>query len=70
VAQLHAGAVEHAGCLVLLLGHAGNAKTLLTARLVAAGARYFSDEIVLVERGRGDIRSVPVSLCVKPKGVP
>jgi hypothetical protein len=70
IAQLHAGAVAHAGCLVLLPGHAGDGKTLLTARLVAAGARYFSDEVVLIERGRGTIRPVPVGLCVKAPGVP
>ena len=70
IAQLHAGAVEHAGCLALLPGNAGDGKTMLTARLIAAGARYFSDEVALIERGRSTVRPVPVSLCVKRKGVP
>ncbi|MGC8476152.1 MAG: PqqD family peptide modification chaperone [Acetobacteraceae bacterium] len=69
VTQLHAGAVAHAGCLVLLPGDAGDGKTLLTARLVAAGAQYFSDEVVLIERSGTALRPVPISLCVKATGV-
>lgn len=70
IVQIHAGAVELHGCLVLLPGHSGNGKTMLTARLVAAGGRYFSDEVVLFERGRMAVRPMPISLCVKEKGLP
>ena len=58
------------GRSVVLTGNAGDGKTMLTARLIAAGARYFSDEVALIERGRSTVRPVPVSLCVKRKGVP
>lgn len=67
--QIHAGAVECHACLVLLPGQAGNGKTMLTARLVAAGGTYFSDEVVLLERGHRAIRPLPTSLCVKSKGL-
>jgi hypothetical protein len=67
--QIHAGAVECHGCLVLLPGQAGHGKTTMTARLVAAGGTFFSDEVVLLERDRRGVRPVPMSLCVKAKGL-
>jgi hypothetical protein len=67
--QIHAGAVECDGCLVLMPGQSGDGKTLPTARLVAAGALYFSDEVVLLERRRAKVRPVPIGLCVKSSGL-
>lgn len=66
--QLHAGAVAKDGRLVLLLAPSGSGKTTLTARLVAAGFTYFSDEVVLLDRDNECIRPVPISLCVKESG--
>ena len=42
---------------------------MLTARLVAAGCEYFTDEVVLLERGTDRIRPVPVSLCIKDSDI-
>jgi len=67
--HLHSGAVALAGKLVLLPGQRGSGKTLLTARLLAAGAQYFSDEVVLIERGTAAVQPFPLSLCVKREGV-
>jgi hypothetical protein len=67
--QIHAGAVQCHGCLVLLPGQPGDGKTTLTLRLVAAGGTYFSDEVVLLERGGNRIRPVPISPCIKSAGV-
>jgi hypothetical protein len=69
ILQLHAGAVVAKGRLVLLPAKPGSGKTSLTARLIALGCAYFSDEVVLLERGSGRIRPVPMSLCVKRGGV-
>lgn len=68
VLQLHAGAVVAKGALVLFPARSGKGKTTLTARLVAAGCEYFTDEVVLLERGTGRIRPMPVSFCVKEDG--
>ncbi len=70
ILELHAGAVEAEGCLALLPGISGDGKTMLTARLLAAGATYFTDEAVLLERGTRQVRPVPISLCVKAAGLP
>lgn len=68
ILHLHAGAVASQGRLVILPAASGSGKTSLTARLVAAGCEYFSDEVVLLERGTGRVRPAPVSLCVKDSG--
>jgi len=70
ILQLHAGAVEIDGWLALIPGQTGDGKTTLTSRLVAAGGRYFSDEVVLIERGTVRVRPVPMSFCVKASAVP
>jgi hypothetical protein len=69
ILHLHAGAVVKNGTLVLLPARSGSGKTSLTARLVATGCEYFTDEVVLLERGTDRIRPVPVSLCVKESGI-
>jgi hypothetical protein len=56
------------GDLILLPASSGSGKTSLTARLVAAGCDYFSDEVVLIERGTGGVRLVPINLCVRSGG--
>ncbi len=66
--QLHAGAAAKNGRLVLLPAPSGSGKTMLTARLVAAGFTYFSDEVVLLDRDNERIRPVPVGLCIKDSG--
>ncbi len=68
ILHLHAGVVANNGQLVLLPAKSGSGKTSLTARLVAAGCEYFSDETALLERGSGAVRPVPLSLCVKDSG--
>lgn len=69
ILHLHAGAVSRDGHLVLMPAGSGSGKTSLTARLIAAGCEYFSDETVLLERGTGWVRPVPLSLCIKESGV-
>ena len=68
ILHLHAGVVAKDGQLVLLPAKSGSGKTSLTARLVAAGCEYFSDETALLEQGSGGVRPVPLSLCVKDSG--
>lgn len=67
ILHLHAAAVLHAGRLVLLPGDSGKGKTVLTARLLSLGCRYFSDEAVLLRRDRM-ARPVPGALSVKAGG--
>lgn len=68
ILHLHAGAVMKNGKLVLLPAKSGSGKTTLTARLVAAGCEYFSDETVLFERDTDRIHPIPISLCIKETG--
>lgn len=46
---LHAGAVELAGRAIVLVGASGAGKSTMTLGLVARGARYVSDELVLID---------------------
>jgi hypothetical protein len=69
ILHLHAGVVGKDGRLILLPGKSGSGKTLLTARLVASGCEYYSDEVALVERDTDRVRPVPLSLCVKESGI-
>jgi hypothetical protein len=69
ILHLHAGAVVCQDRLVLLPAVSGSGKTSLTARLVAAGCEYFTDEAVLLERGSGRVRPAPLSLCIKNTGL-
>jgi hypothetical protein len=68
ILHLHAGVVAKDGRLILLPAKSGSGKTSLTARLVAAGCEYFSDETALLEQGTGHVHPVPLSLCVKDSG--
>jgi hypothetical protein len=68
--EVHAGVVLVADAVVLLPGSAGRGKTTLTAGLLRRGARYFSDEIALLESDSLDVRPVPVSMTIKPGSIP
>jgi hypothetical protein len=69
ILHLHSAAVMAAGRLLLLPGPSGGGKTVLTARLLALGCGYFSDETVLPRGHDGAVRPVPTSLSVKAGGV-
>ncbi|MDP6515076.1 MAG: PqqD family peptide modification chaperone [Alphaproteobacteria bacterium] len=65
--NLHSGVVGHRDGCLLLPGASGNGKSSLTAALVGSGFPYLSDEVALL----GDdcqVRSIPLSLCVKNTG--
>jgi hypothetical protein len=47
---LHAGAVVLDGRTILISGHSGAGKSTLTVALIDAGARYLSDEAVVLDR--------------------
>jgi len=53
----------------MLPAGSGSGKTTLTARLLAMGCEYFSDEAVLWRRG-GLVRPIPTGLSIKQGGVP
>jgi hypothetical protein len=63
--HLHAGVVSDGQSLILLPAASGRGKSTLTAGLVHAGYRYFSDEAALLEESTFASVPVPVSLCVK-----
>jgi hypothetical protein len=64
LALFHAGAVALGSRAVLMPGPSGTGKSTLTAGLVHAGARYFSDDVVPMAAS-GRIVPVPVGLCLK-----
>jgi hypothetical protein len=61
---LHAGAVAIEDAAVIVAGASGAGKTTLTAWLLSRGARYMSDEIVVV-REAPEIEALPRALHVK-----
>jgi len=65
---IHAGVVGGPSGALLLPGDPGSGKSTLTAALVHAGFRYFSDEMALI---RNDFRvsPLPLSLCIKDTGL-
>lgn len=65
VMNVHAGAVSCKGGAVLLPAEAGSGKTTLTAALVHAGAKYFTDEIAPLMVPSFELVAVPLSLTVK-----
>lgn len=67
ILHLHSAAVLIEGRLALLPGQSGSGKTWLTARLMASGAAYFTDETVLVAKD-GTVRPVPTALSFKAGG--
>ncbi|MEM9529783.1 MAG: PqqD family peptide modification chaperone [Pseudomonadota bacterium] len=66
--NVHAGAVSGGERCLLLPAAAGSGKTSLTAALINAGYRYFSDETALLDRSNCHIRPVPLALTVKTTG--
>jgi hypothetical protein len=67
--EIHAGVVAAGDHCLLLPGAPGRGKTTLTAALVCAGFRYFSDEVALLEEPDCAVRSFPLSLGIKPGAV-
>lgn len=67
--EVHAGVVAAGDHCLLLPGAPGRGKTTLTAALVCAGFRYFSDEVALIEEPDCAVRSFPLSLGIKPGAV-
>lgn len=67
--EIHAGVVAAGEHCLLLPGAPGRGKTTLTAALVCAGFRYFSDEVALIEEPDCAVRSFPLSLGIKPGAV-
>lgn len=63
--EIHAGAVSNGEKCLLLPAAPGSGKTTLTAALAAAGYRYFSDEVALLEEPDLEVRPVPISLSIK-----
>ena len=63
---VHAAAVERHGRVVLLPAASGSGKTTLAAAAVAAGARYVTDECVVIDRATMQVTPYPRPLCVKP----
>ncbi len=65
---IHAGVVGGPSGTLLMPGDPGSGKSTLTAALVHAGFRYFSDEMALL---RDDLRvmPLPLSLCIKSTGL-
>jgi hypothetical protein len=62
---IHAAAVRNGNACILLPGASGNGKTTLTAALICSGFSYLTDELALLMHGSHQIRSAPVSLCLK-----
>lgn len=66
---IHAGVVAGAdGGVMLLPGRPGRGKSTLTAKLLRAGGRYFSDEMALFGTTDLHITPLPLPLCVKAEG--
>lgn len=67
--KIHAGVVSLGDACVLFPATAGSGKSTLTAGLIHLGARYFSDEVALLEPGTMNVRPVPLALTVKDGSV-
>ncbi len=67
--HLHAGGVVVDDKTVLLVAPSGSGKSTLTCALVAAGARYRTDEVVAVGRDGGGITTYPKPISVKAPGI-
>ena len=63
---LHAGALDLDGRGILLPAASRSGKTTLTAALVAAGCRYYSDDIAALTRHDLLLHPFLRSLCIKP----
>jgi len=62
---IHAAAVCNGKRSVLLPGTTGSGKSTLTAALIGSGLTYLTDELTLLMPNTHNIRSAPVSLCLK-----
>lgn len=63
---LHGAAVAVDGTATVVPGASGAGKTTLTAALVAAGADYLTDEVVVLDGEARRVRPYPKPLTVKP----
>ena len=62
---VHAAAVEVDGRVVLLPAASGSGKTTLAAAAVAAGARYVTDECVVIGQNTMQVSPYARPLCIK-----
>lgn len=67
---LHAGAVVAGGGAAAFVAPAGVGKTRLTATLVARGARFVTDDVLAIERGRDPDESAASTAVVAHTGPP
>lgn len=67
---VHGGVVAIDGAGLLLPAAPGSGKTTLVAGLIAAGWRYLSDEVAVLDPDEGILLPFPRSLCVKPGSYP
>jgi hypothetical protein len=63
--SLHAAAVGNEAACVLIPGASGAGKSTLTAALVASGAKYLTDDLVLLDKTELDVVPVPSALTLK-----
>jgi hypothetical protein len=56
---LHAGAVEIDGGVVAVVGPSGSGKSSLTVRLVLQGARFFTDDVLVLEEREAQLVAHP-----------
>src|SRR5512132_4745721 len=56
---LHAGAVEIDGAVAAVIGPSGSGKTSLTLHLVLQGARFFTDDVLVLEARDGEVVAHP-----------
>jgi hypothetical protein len=62
---VHAAVAARGDECVVFPGLSGNGKTTLSAALMHAGFRYFTDEVAIIERGAHRVVPIPVALRVK-----
>lgn len=65
---IHAGVVASGDRCMILPAAAGSGKSSLTAALVHAGYRYYSDEAVLLERDSFLVPPMALAICCKASG--
>ena len=56
---IHAGAVRFGSSTIAVSGSSGVGKTSLVVRLVLQGAKFFSDDVVVLERGEDGLMAHP-----------
>jgi hypothetical protein len=64
---VHAGVVGWKGCAILVPGRSNTGKSTLVARLVQAGATYYSDEYAVLDI-RGRVHPYPKPLSIREHG--